>query len=177
MERERVRGRALPLPSLPPHDPLPLSLSLLSPKQVFVLFGSAWCTHCHDLLQAFDAARVQHGTAAGSGAPAQQQQQSGRWRLPWARPGFWFRGGGQEPTPTPSLPSPASSAPRFVAATVDFMGEAALDVRLTPTVAVYRRGARLDAWAGADGGKLADRVWLWAGARRGGVAGEVVVRK
>jgi hypothetical protein len=63
-----------------------------------------------------------------------------------------------------------------VAATVDFMADAAADVRYTPTVAVYRRGRPVDAWHGADAGQLGDRVWLWAGARRAGVAGSAVVR-
>jgi hypothetical protein len=84
--------------------------------------------------------------------------------LPWAR---------RQPPPPPPPPPPSSSAPRFVAATVDFMADAALGVRYTPTVAVYRRGVRLDAWHGADGGKLADRVWLWAGARKASVVGGV----
>ena len=152
-----VRASLIPLHPQP--TPLLISLSLPFHSQVFVLFGSAWCTHCHDLLQAFDAARVQYGSGGSTGGRQQQAQQC-RWRLPWQR---------SPPPPPPTLPS----APRFVAATVDYMGDAAIDVRLTPTVAVYRRGARVDAFAGADVGKLADRVWLWAGARRGNVRGEV----
>jgi thioredoxin-like negative regulator of GroEL len=79
---------------------------------VFVLFGSAWCAHCHEMLAVLDTVR-QEGA----------------------------RG-------------------RFVAALVDGMGAAADAVRFTPTLAVYRRGRRVDSFYGGDETKLRDRVWL-----------------
>lgn len=57
----------------------------------------------------------------------------------------------------------AAPGARFVAALVDGMGPAADAVKFTPSLVVYRRGRRVDAFVGADAQKLRDRVWLHTG--------------
>jgi len=49
---------------------------------------------------------------------------------------------------------------KFVVATVDYMLVEAEDIKWTPTVAVYKRGVKIDAFKLSDPQRLEDHLWL-----------------
>lgn len=49
---------------------------------------------------------------------------------------------------------------RFAVAQVDYMQESIKDIQLTPTIAVYKRGRKVDQFYGSDAQRLRDHLWL-----------------
>lgn len=162
-----------------------LSLTASSAREpTFVLFGSSWCQHCHEMLGHFDAvARTayqgfkqnedefeenKNKPAPLLGGPLAALR-SALDRLSGKKEGGEDEevGGGEEGEKSRKK---NSGRGRFVAARVDFMSRAASHVRYTPTVSVYRgAGSKkrvVDGFHGGDAQRLADRAWLHLGGGR-----------
>lgn len=174
-----------------------LSLTASSAKEpTFVLFGSSWCSHCHEMLGHFDAvARTAYrGFEQDEGEEERRRRRSGgplaalRSALDKLSGKKQEEGdeeatagggeGGEEEQDkarrkknnTPPPLRGGRGRGRFVAARVEFMSRAASHVRYTPTVSVYRgAGSRkrvVDGFHGGDAQRLADRAWLHLGGGR-----------
>ena len=191
-------------PSAPPPKPGPaligartdgellqaLSLTNSSSKEpTFVLFGSSWCSHCHEMLGHFDAVaktayrgfRLEDEKAVEKPLPgggvflaslrAALNRMAGRKEESAAAAEEEEEeeegGGGKEETKKKKAPSGRG---RFVAARVDYMSRAASHVKFTPTVSVYRGAGHkkkvVDGFHGGDAQRLADRAWLHLGGGR-----------
>lgn len=171
-------------PPLDPRDPPPrpsalvgartdgelaaaLALSESASEPTFVLFGSSWCSHCHEMLSRFDAVRRtayegfdddDFGSDGKKGGWKRRQGEQGPIQALLSGLGRLMKnfqdgekggeeGGGEAEATTSSSSSTtaqqrkssgSSGRGRFVAARVDFMQSAASHVRFTPTVSVYR---------------------------------------
>lgn len=163
-----------------------LSLTSSSSKEpTFVLFGSSWCSHCHEMLGHFDVVAKTAYQAFDDGSKGGEDKAN----LPGGSPFASLRaaldrltgtkkeeaaveaeeeaeGGGKGETKRKTPPGRG----RFVAARVDFMSRAASHVKFTPTVSVYRgAGSKkkvVDGFHGGDAQRLADRAWLHLGGGR-----------
>jgi hypothetical protein len=165
-----------------------LSLTASSAREpTFVLFGSSWCQHCHEMLGHFDAvARTAYQgfkeEEEGEEKPATllggplAALRSALDRLSGKKgegedEDATVGGGGEEGDKSRRKnKSNGGGRGRFVAARVDFMSRAASHVRYTPTVSVYRgAGSKkrvVDGFHGGDAQRLADRAWLHLGGGR-----------
>lgn len=166
-----------------------LSLTASSAREpTFVLFGSSWCQHCHEMLGHFDAI----ARTAYQGFKEEDDLEDKRSKpapLLLGGPLAALRsaldnlsgkkeGGEDDEEATAaggeegdkSRRKKNAGRGRFVAARVDFMSRAASHVRYTPTVSVYRgAGSKkrvVDGFHGGDAQRLADRAWLHLGGGR-----------
>ena len=164
------------------------ALSLTGPsakEPTFVLFGSSWCSHCHEMLGHFDAvARTAYRGFDQDGEDEEKRKRIPGGPLATLRSALdKLSGGGkrseeeeeeeeeeEDKARTKPRASSASGRGRFVAARVDFMSRAASHVRYTPTVSVYRgvgnKKRIVDGFHGGDAQRLADRAWLHLGGGR-----------
>ena len=162
-----------------------LSLTSSSSKEpTFVLFGSSWCSHCHEMLGHFDgvARTAYEGFKGGDDDQEDEERErkaggplaalrsaldkllSGRRREEEAAT---TAEGGDKAT---SKNKNKAGRGRFVAARVDYMSRSASHVKYTPTVSIYRGSGNkkrvVDGFHGGDAQKLADRAWLHLGGGR-----------